>query len=701
MSEVDGERTADARGDRGDGARAILLTPVAVLARPPVRLFLVSCTLLFAELLLIRWIPANVTYIGFFRNFLLMASFLGIGLGILWGRNNRRLPVSTFGPILLAVTILASTGRVSVQLQSTGEIFFGLAESRQADVNFLVLPVTVALVALLMAGLAIPLGGLLRSMPPLRAYAFDIAGSMAGIAAFTALSAAWTPPIVWFAVLAVLLGLGGLAAGVTRASLVTAGTVLATIVVLLIAAKPGQSWSPYYRIDTYTIDGVEAIDVNGIPHQAMARVQDALPMGFYGQVYEWFPGRTYDNVLIVGAGSGTDVAVALAKGAKHIDAVEIDPAILQIGIERHPERPYDDPRVTRYVDDGRAFLRRSTDHYDLVIFALPDSLTLASTSANVRLESFLFTVEAFQSVRDHLTDDGLFVLYNYYREDWLPRKIGGMLRDAFGSDPVIRQHGLTAATLAVGPALVAAGGTPPGGSVDSLDLAAAPRPATDDWPFLYLLQPSIAPYYLVALGMILAFAALMVWRAAAGSGTSLRRFSPYFFLLGISFLLLETRSLVAFSLLFGTTWLVNSLVFFGVLASVLLAILVNTRVRFRNPMPLYLGLIASIALAWLVPPESLLIEPAWLRYTIAATLAFAPVFFANLVFSHAFRDTLSADMAFAVNLLGAMVGGAVEYLGLLTGYRALLVVVAVLYLLAWIAATRLRLLADRELVPGG
>jgi hypothetical protein len=162
-------------------------------------------------------------------------------------------------------------------------------------------------------------------------------------------------------------------------------------------------------------------------------------------------------------------------------------------VDRHPDRPYDDPRVRRIVDDGRAFLRKTQDRYDLVIFALPDSLTLVSTSANVRLESFLFTREAFESVRDHLSPDGLFVLYNFYREDWLPTKIGGMLQEAFGSAPVARLYGGAAATLAVGPALEAAGGRPPGGTVDELDLADAPQAATDDWPFLYLLEPAIAP----------------------------------------------------------------------------------------------------------------------------------------------------------------------------------------------------------------
>jgi hypothetical protein len=118
-----------------------------------------------------------------------------------------------------------------------------------------------------------------------------------------------------------------------------------------------------------------------------------------------------------------------ARRRPHVDAVEIDPAIQQIGVDQHPLKPYADPRVTRYVNDGRAFLRTTTKQYDLVIFALPDSLTLVSSTGNVRLESFLFTVEAFGSVRDHLTPDGIFVLYNYYREPWLVTKIDSMLAD--------------------------------------------------------------------------------------------------------------------------------------------------------------------------------------------------------------------------------------------------------------------------------
>jgi len=545
-----------------------------------------------------------------------------------------------------------------------------------------------------MAGLAVPLGGLLRSMQPLRAYSIDIAGSMTGIALFTLLSATGTPPLVWFSVVAVLVSLLGLGVGLNRGSLVTAGSMAVVLLVVFLRMPAGQIWSPYYRIDEYDSNGVKALNVNGIPHQAMWPM-DGLTDKFYEQIYRWFPDKHYDNVLIVGAGSGTDVAVALKHGAGHVDAVEIDPRIQEIGVRDHPNHPYDDPRVTRINDDGRAFLRRTTNQYDLVVFALPDSLTLVSTSANLRLESFLFTSEAFTEVSHRLSSDGVFVLYNFYREDWLPVKIAGMLRGSFGSDPIVRLHGGTAATLAAGP-LVANlhGAPPPGDHVDAVDLASAPAPATDDWPFLYLKERFIAPYYGLAIGIIIAFAVLLVFRAARRSGTSVRQFSPHFFVLGVAFLLLETKSIATFSLLFGTTWVVNSLVFFAVLASVLLAILVNQRIRFRNPLLLYAGLFGSIALAILLPPASLLLDPPWLRYVIAAALAFAPIFFANLVFSYSFRDTKAADMAFASNLLGAVVGGAVEYVALITGYSALLFVVGGLYVLAWTLASGVRLLAD-------
>jgi SAM-dependent methyltransferase len=665
------------------------------------RLVLTSSTLLFVELLLIRWIPAEVKYIGFFSNFLLMASFLGIGIGILLGRR-RSLDTIAIFPVVLAIVVwLITSLKLNVQVNSIDEIFFGLAESQAADVNFLVLPIVFALVTALMATLAIPLGPLLRSMPPLRAYGWDIAGSMLGIAGFTILSAAGTPPIVWFAVAAILvtlLLLGGSSSLVLR---IPAAAGIALVLVMVFSKiTADEIWSPYYRINTYRVSNGELyVNVNGIPHQALHPVSSQKEQ-FYDQLYKWFPDRKYAEVLIVGAGSGTDVAISLAHGAGHVDAVEIDRAIQKLGIENHPDRPYQSDKVTRVENDGRAYLRSTDKKYDLVIFALPDSLTLVSTTANVRLESFLFTEQAFESVRDHLSPNGVFVVYNYYRDDWLIAKIDQMLADVFNAAPIMRSWEAHKAIFAAGPLIDSLNGAPPpGDAVDQVPAAGEPAPklATDDWPFLYLRTPFIAPHYLAALAFALIIALIGVAGAARVGGTSVRRFSPHFFVLGAAFLLLETRSLVSFSLLFGSTWLVNALAFFAILTSVLLAILVNAKLQIRRAELLYGGLFVALAVAFMLPPESLLIDPPWLRYLLAGIVAFAPVFLANLVFTYSFRDTRTADMAFASNLLGAMAGGAMEYLALLTGYRALLVVVALLYALAWLFATRWRRLADVEL----
>jgi hypothetical protein len=675
------------------------LAPLPFFRDPRVRLFLTSAALLFTELLLIRWIPSTVKYVGFFTNLILIASFLGIGLGIMLGRSGRKLGVSPFAGLLFLIVLLVLAAHLDVQVKSSDEVFFGLAESTSADTNYVVLPLVFVIVTALMAALALPLGPLLKAQPPLQAYAFDIAGSMAGIAGFTILCALSTTPVVWFSVVAILLLLLGLGAGLGPWSPVSGIAMACVVYLAILQASMGATWSPYYRIDSYDLPGAIEVQVDGIPHQV---VWDGEPEGsFYYQIYSWFPGRTYQNVLVVGAGTGNDVAVALANGAGHVDAVEIDPAIQRLGVQINPAHPYDDPRVTTYINDGRAFLRTNDKHYDLVVFALPDSLTLVSSTGQIRLESFLFTVEAFQSVRDHLTGDGVFVMYNLYREPWLVSKLDSMMATAFGTEPLLRLSNDVSAVLADGPAVAALNGAaPPGDAVDPLppnDGGPTPAQATDDWPFLYLRTPSIQPHYLIVLAFVLVFALLAVGGSARATRLPLSGFSPHFFVLGSAFMLLETRSLVSFSLLFGTTWLVNALAFFGILASVLVAILVNARLKIRRSRPLYGLLFAGLAVAFLLPPEDLLLDPAWLRYVLAVALAFTPVFLANLVFTYSFRDTRIADMAFASNLLGAMLGGVIEYMALISGYRLLLVVVAALYLAAWLFASRLRILADSQL----
>jgi hypothetical protein len=128
---------------------------------------------------------------------------------------------------------------------------------------------------------------------------------------------------------------------------------------------------------------------------------------------------------------------------------------------------------------------------------------------------------------------------------------------------------------------------------------------------------------------------------------------------------------------------VNALVFGGVLLAVLAAIEMARRVRLPRPAVLYAALLGTLALAWLVPVESLLaLDPAP-RFAAATIVSFAPIFLANLVFAQRFREVEASNLAFGANLLGAMLGGVLEYMALLTGYQALLVAVGLLYLAAF------------------
>jgi SAM-dependent methyltransferase len=664
-----------------------------------IRLFLTSALVLFVELLFLRWIPANIRYIGFFPNFLLMGSFLGIGLGILLGRRGRSSRIPLFPLLLFALVAIVANAQLNVQLRTTEELVFGLASNpNAADVNYLVLPAVVLMTSLVMASLATPLGVLLTELPPLQAYAVDIIGSLTGIAAFTIFSALETPPVVWFAFVAILFGAAAIGRRATPWRLVSVFSIGA--VVYMSAVAPGlgakDRWSPYYRV-TILGQNPTAIYGNGMPFQVMWLADDDRKPELYQQLYEWFPDRSFQSALIIGAGSGTDTAVALSHDVSRIDAVEIDPVIVQIGREQHPNQPYSDPRVTVHVADGRNFLETSTETYDLVIFALPDSLTLLNAAGNLRLESFLFTDSSFQAAARRVAPDGLLVMYNWYREPWLVARIADSAARAFGNAPAIKTYGNSVAIMVVGHRPLSELGAQITDAGDP-EAEAPVTKATDDWPYLYLRQPQISPYYIVALAIVLAFAALAVGAAARRSNIPLRRFSPHFFVLGMAFLLIETRSLVTFSLLFGSTWLVNSFVFFGILLSVLAAIGVTARLRPRDPRPLYVLLMISLAIGFVLDPASLLIDPPWLRYLVAVGVAFTPIFLANLAFTYSFRDVARADMAFASNLLGAVAGGAIEYLALLTGYRALLLIAAGLYIGALLLATRFRFLADRDLV---
>jgi spermidine synthase len=644
---------------------------------PRTRLVLSSALMLFLELALIRWTASNVVHLGYFSNFVLLGSFLGIGLGFLRAGRSTRAPL--YFPILLAVLVgFVFAFPVNVQREGSDLIFF-TALYTDGPPAWVALPIVFICVAAILAGPGEMVGRCFLELPRLEAYRLDLVGSLIGIVGFTVLSFLRAPSVAWGVIVAILIiALLFKPKPVHVAALVVP---MVALVGMLTAESITEniSWSPYYKIlaaEHEQFPGVFTVTVNGVPHQAaMDAERKAASEAQYDLPYQRIGDRKPGSVLIVGAGTGTDVALALSRGATKVHAVEIDPRLQEIGKEIHPNRPYDDERVEVSIDDGRAFLSRTDDKYDLVIFALPDSLTLVAGASSLRLESYLFTTEALESVRDHLNPGGAFAMYNYYREPWLIDRLAGTAAAAFDhpvcvdtgrSNDAVITAGLTEADQHCGSAANA-----------RISAGATSGLASDDHPFLYLFKRSIPSFYLVTLLGILLMSLVSV-RAVGGPVKRMRPYGDLFFL-GAAFLLLETRAVTGFALLFGTTWVVNALVFAGVLIVVLLAVIATERWRTPPLKVVYAMLAASLLLAAAIPPDLLLELNVPLRLLAAVSLAFAPIFLANLVFAKRFAETHDGPAAFGANLLGAMLGGALEYVSLITGYQALLLLAGVLY----------------------
>jgi SAM-dependent methyltransferase len=689
----------------GDGIRAA-------------RTFLASFLVLFLEIALIRWMPAYIRLLSYFSNFILLASFLGIGLGCLLAPARSRL--FKWFPLVQGIVIGAVYFfRLEVAVPTSGSIYFSSGTAAKVVVveSTMLLPLLFVIVAALFTTLAQRMGREMAQLPPLRAYTINLAGSLAGVIALGVISWLELPPTVWFGIaFAAAVPLlttpeAPVDGSATSAPLRRVSRPLIAVNVLLLAGSlvlvhvmaRGAIWSPYYKI-TVSQEGPDTVvEVNNIFHQSMAPVEQKEY--FYQWPYSVF-GDTFNDVLILGAGSGTDVAAALRHGVRHVDAVEIDPAIIRLGRAHHPDHPYSDPRVTVINDDARHYLRTTTKKYDLVVFALIDSLTMQSSFSGVRLESYMFTEESFRAVRDRLNPDGILVVYNYFREQWLVDRLANIAAAAFGAEPRVHVHEARAflGVLMAGPRLAQLTSPPHvPDQVTAFNQSHAPsparlhqrdpgvEPATDDWPFLYLHNRHIPQHYVVALAVVLVVSVVSVLLTLTAIGAphaGARRWSWQFFLLGAGFMLLETKSIIQFALLWGSTWVVASLAIASVLIMALVANAIVARTTITRPWVVGGVLVGLLALNYVIPIGRVTFESRAAESLFYAALVFSPILCAGLLFGSAIARSTALTRDYGTNLLGAMVGGVGEYLSLVTGFRALLLVIAFCYIGAVLARTR-------------
>jgi hypothetical protein len=665
---------------------------------PPWRIGVIAAVVLILELTFLRQVPAEVRAIAYFTNLLLMASFFGLGLGCILARARSLEPLLPIGVALVAGYVAVARGIVIYAGSDAVHYWLGgHGPLPGAATRVPLLPA--AVLAFLVTALPfVALGqALARAMAEerrLAAYSWDIAGSLAGTVLFSATAYLSLPPWVWPpAVMTVW------AVVFTRGRLRRLGVILSGVVFLLFSQSPqAWRWSPYYFVQYRQEEGGLRVWVNSSFHQfavdfaatgaRIAPIQRRILAKFaapYDLYRAHHGGRSPGRVLILGAGTGNDVHVALANGAGDVLAVEIDPVILELGRRANPARPYDDRRVRTSVDDARHFLRSSAESFDLVVLGTLDSQTLLSGQSNLRLDNYVYTREAFEDVKRRLVPGGMMAAYYSVLKPWLYGRIYATVHAAFGDSMTM----LRFESAALFDTAIVAAAAPTSLRADPA-VAARYRDdvaSTDDWPYIYLERPTVAPLYLEILAVILGLAAAVLWRLRRAHPGSAARHASFLFL-GMGFTLLESAAIVRLGLVFGCTWIVNAVVF----ASVLLTIFVANAMVLRGIAPSlrvsWVGLLAAVLANYLLPLPWLLLLPAAERVIASGLFIGIPIYFAAIAFSRLFEREPAPGLPLGVNLVGAMVGGTLEYLSMWIGMRAVWLVLAGVYLLAYLSTAR-------------
>ena len=703
-------QTARTTGEGGPSDRQVAAAGVvaalrsalsgATNARAALDLLLISFISLYLEVLLIRWLAAEIRLLAYFSNLTLIAAFLGLSVGCMARQSRIRwLPIMPF--ILSSLQALTLYfGRTSIIPDLKGQaLWYVAATATEGWPISVVIVVFFLLVGLTFVPLGQYLGEALERFTPLVAYSINVLGSILGVLAFAVFSYLGTSSWIWFAV--AFVALVGLRPGGRQYAL---GLGFAAVVAALVLVKldPREvRWSPYHRVrlvEVYDHSGATPVllghqlFVNQDFYQFTLDLSETGPWRYSTYLANWrslydAPYRlgAFKNVLVVGSGTGNDVAAALRNGAEHVDAVDIDPVILDTGARLHPERPYDDPRVTVHCQDARVFLREAPARYDLIVMGFLDSQTLFSRMANVRLDTFVYTLEAFEELRNRLAPGGMLACSFATPRPWVATRLFGLVRGAFGTDPTVLR---SSADPALHVYVVRRDGTAPApprsGDLVSVRFdsgaLSATRPTTDDWPFFYLDRPRIPADYVKTLAVVLALAVLFL--VASGPAGRRLHHRPMFFL-GVGFLLLETLGITRLSLLYGSTWIVSSVVIVGFLVAILLANLVVLRRPDVRLATVYALLLASIVANALVPTRAFLALPLLPRVVLSTVLFCTPVLCAGIVFAIRFRSSGDIRGAFGANTLGAVCGGFLEYLSMATGFRALYIVVLAAYALSW------------------
>ncbi|MBD3332414.1 hypothetical protein GF356_06160 [candidate division GN15 bacterium] len=699
-------------------------------------LIVVSFLMLFAEVVLIRWLSTESRIFAYVNNLVLLSAFLGIGIGSYFAHRRTYPSVLAFSLsailLMIQLPLNVSIGGESLHLfrdvpvllsaftdsviwyEVTDEVVLWKTLLGMASVFAIFFAVLVAF---------IPLGQILgRELDDhqntIAAYSLNVFASICGVWFLAVISFYYAPPWLWFALIVVLFVLLVWVQPNRRPTDYVSAIVLLGLTVGLLVIPRGDPdrldviWSPYQKLSVYDMvhepTGIQRgylLNVNEVGYMGLLDLSEEFVLANprllsmeeratsqYDIPYRFKPDA--EDALILGAGAGNDAAGALRHDVQSVDAVEIDPGIYELGKKYHPEDPYSDPRVNVIIDDARAVLDRIDQTYDVVSVGLLDAHTLSSSYNNMRMDHYVYTLEAFAAMRDRLKPDGILTVAFEARRSWISLRLHDLLEKVFGHPPTVLKYphgryGFGGTVFVIGrdsttvPAAIEADADLKRFAMmyrERLHTAGKPgervKLTTDDWPYLYLESPRIPNMHLLIMAILILLVLLarrLIIRREGG-------LNWHFFFLGAAFLLLEFQNISKSILLLGSTWLVNSVIITGILLLVLLANFYVHRFKPTNLRPFYGILFVLLGLTYLTPLSWFNAMPFWPRVILGTGFLNLPIFFASVVFITSFKSVRSKNHAFGSNLLGSAVGGVLESLSFVVGVNALVLVALLLYI---------------------
>jgi SAM-dependent methyltransferase len=669
-----------------------------------IQLLLISILALFLELLVIRWLSTEIRVFAYFKNLPLMSAFLGMGLGFIWFDKKWSLyKWSAFGLLILCGLMICAFKLDLTYLTFVNPdqfMLFGTHMSNEKIASIRSLFIMLAIFALstsIFIGLGQRMGKLFNELRPLQAYSINVFGGLIGTLLFSALCFLSLPPGAWLIAAGIfyflidkrpvsvaVVGLGVLYS-VWAGPFITNETYGPDFVKTV--------WSPYYRIDVIKCraqDGTAKGSPLGyhlyINYDSFQSIVDCTPAALAhlpefaktsqlaaNAIAFQILSKPNQNVLILGSGSGSDVAAALRNGAGHIDAVEIDQQIANLGKEFHPEKPYDSDKVTLYITDARNYLKNCKKKYDVIVFAALDSHAAFSALSSLRMDNYVFTQESLKEASKLLTPDGIISVNFVIPAEFLWQRHVKALASALGYTPFAYRENRPQDTgmLFTGPGL-----NP--NNLPAILAAKTKAPidpnwpipvATDDWPFLFLPKKEVPVTYILPILLVLLLSAIPVATQIRRGGMQIINWQM--FTLGMAFMMLEVRAMADLSLLFGSTWIINSVIISSVMVVILLANWLAVKLSQKHIMPAISAVVLTLFITTFINVSDLNFLGSGWGALLGTTLFLVPLVFASITFALLFKNTKSSSTALAFNLFGGVIGICLEYLSMAVGIRAL------------------------------